>query len=256
MKNSSGQALLVVLLVLSVALTAGLSLVARTTTDVSISKKETESNKAFEAAEAGIEEALKAIEAGLSVPDFTVDSGAQVNVGITGIGSADQPVIRSLRSGESTTFWLNYFMIDSNEFPNDGINWSGSSLNICWDDDLVERVEAAVYYQENGENKVERYYAGGEDIDCDVDGFDRGLEFSVPDGLTYNIVNVRFYDTDGNKTVRFVASGDVPLPSQGTVIVSQGEVADVSRKIQVIKGWPELPGFFDFVLFSGGNLSK
>ncbi|HRR05567.1 MAG TPA: hypothetical protein P5325_02065, partial [Candidatus Woesebacteria bacterium] len=106
-ENTSGQALLIILLVLSVALTTGLALVARTTTDISISEKETASSKAFEAAEAGIEEALRAIEAGQDFPNFlTLEPGgeeAEVKVTQDPTGEVTK---RQIFPGQATTFWL------------------------------------------------------------------------------------------------------------------------------------------------------
>ena len=57
--DQPGQVLLLTLLVLSVATTVVLSLIGRATTDVAISNQIAESQRAFSAAEAGIEEMLK-----------------------------------------------------------------------------------------------------------------------------------------------------------------------------------------------------
>ncbi|MFH0863897.1 MAG: PilX N-terminal domain-containing pilus assembly protein, partial [Candidatus Gottesmanbacteria bacterium] len=63
MKNNigkqNGQILLIVLLVMVVGLTMGLSLATRSATDVKISSQLEHSSRAFAAAEAGIEAALK-----------------------------------------------------------------------------------------------------------------------------------------------------------------------------------------------------
>ncbi|MDD3532318.1 MAG: hypothetical protein PHW57_03270 [Candidatus Shapirobacteria bacterium] len=253
MKKSPGQALLVVLLVLSVALTAGLSLVARTTTDISVSQKEAESSRAFEAAEAGLEEALKKLEVGSGADfSFSLEGSADANVQFI---SADdgQLATRTLNSGETATFWLNYFSLDGETFPNDSVSWSGDRVDICWDKDEVVKIEATVYYQEGGNFKAKRYYGKTAGVSCGGD-FGQGLEILVSPGSVFNFINVRFYENLGQ--VRFLATATPNLPAQGTVIVSQGQVADVSRRLQIIRGWPELPDFFDFVLFSGANLAK
>ena len=54
-----GQALLIVLLVMTVALTVGLSVATRTIVNVRITTQEEQSQRAFSAAEAGIEETLR-----------------------------------------------------------------------------------------------------------------------------------------------------------------------------------------------------
>ena len=59
--SRQGQMLLVVVLTMIVALTVGLSVVSRTITNLRISRQSEESQRAFQAAEAGIE---KTIESG------------------------------------------------------------------------------------------------------------------------------------------------------------------------------------------------
>lgn len=257
-RSSSGQALLIVLLTLSVALTAGLSLVARTTTDVSISEDETESNRAFEAAEAGVEEALKNIEAG-NVTSFseTIDNvGANVEVEFAQISQSNQAIVRSLQPGEAATFWLNSFTLDGEAFPDSNVSWSGSNLKICWNEESLGKVEVIVYSQSGSQYSYTRYFEGDDGTNCSLSGFSFGLTIT---GLSQEdkFVNVRFYDTDSSRVVKFTAedpSGN--LPSQGTIITSSAKVSDTSRRIEVIKGWPELPDFFDFALFAGGSLTK
>ena len=56
--GNQGQALLIVLLTLSVVLTIVLSIVSRSITDISITSLEEDSQRAFNAAEAGVEQAL------------------------------------------------------------------------------------------------------------------------------------------------------------------------------------------------------
>ena len=54
----SGQALVLVMMVLSVALTVGLSIATRSTNEVKVTSSQEESARALEAAEAGLEKAL------------------------------------------------------------------------------------------------------------------------------------------------------------------------------------------------------
>src|SRR3989304_10327197 len=57
-KYSSGQALLIILLTLTVVLTVVLSVVSRSVTDISVTTYQEDAQRAFDAAEAGIERAL------------------------------------------------------------------------------------------------------------------------------------------------------------------------------------------------------
>jgi hypothetical protein len=46
------------------------------------------------------------------------------------------------------------------------------------------------------------------------------------------------------------------FPSQGIKIESVGEAGGSTRKVEVIRMHPAPPGIFDFLLYSGGDLSK
>ena len=258
--KSSGQALLIILLVLSVALTTGLALVARTTTDISISEKETASSKAFEAAEAGIEEALKAIEAGQALPGrLTLEPGGEkAEVSVTQ-DLAGEVTKRQIFPGQATTFWLNSITLDGGIFPDD-IIYGGTALAFCWSG--AENIEVAVYY-ESGGYKVARDYLnnnGGEDCSLAF-GIDNGKKvvFTLPASPATNnkFVNVRFYGGVSDVvTVAAQGVGGNSLPKQGTTIEAEATVGDVVRKISVFQGWPQVPSFFDFAVLSEKSLTK
>jgi hypothetical protein len=118
--KESGQALLIILLVMSIVLTVVLSIIARSVTDIGISKYQDSSIRAFSAAEAGVERAIIG----------TVTSGTTYNM--TEGGASFTPVITTMRStvlpdgtygfnyptdlsaGESATFWLVSHIVDAN----------------------------------------------------------------------------------------------------------------------------------------------
>jgi len=250
--SSSGQALLITLLVLAVALTAGLSLVARTITDISISEKESASSKAFEAVEAGIEEALRAIEAGEGVQEnlSLAPGGEEANISINVSEPVGELANREIYSGEATTFWLNYFLLDGEDFPNSDITYSKDKVKLCWSGPN-NNIEAAIYYQSGGD-KVKREYLSNSGGCLDLD---KGVTISsLPSGTKF--INIRFYG-NANDTVTVAMEGmGTALPQQGNLITSEATVGDVVRKVTVFQGWPVPPSFFDFALFSGGSLSK
>jgi len=265
-KSASGQALLVVLLILGVALTTGLSLVARLTTDVSISEDEVSSGQAFEAAEAGVEEALKALGAGESVPSNISLSpgGAEANVTISVEELSGEQAIKRIRSGEATTFWLNSFLLAGENFPSyeEGgetktLSYSGKEVKLCWNG--VDELEAAVYYQESGIYKVARYYLNNTTgSSCSLggeSGQEVSLNFSSLGGTAY-FINVRFYGSASDMVTVSMNGVGEELPRQGTTITSEATINDVARQIVVSRSWPVPPSFFDFALFSGGSLSK
>lgn len=258
--RSSGQILLITLLILAVALTAGLSLIARTVTDISMSGRESQSNKAFEAAEAGVEEALRALGAGEAVPGgLSLSPGGETaDVNITVSEPTGESANREIHAGEVATFWLNHFSLEGKDFPNSEINYAKSKVKVCWSGPT--NIEAAIYYYQSGKNKVERrYLSGGSDSDCLSLGLNRGATLSsLPGGASNRnkFIDVRFYGGAGDTATVAMKGVGADIPRQGNLVTSEAQVGGVARKIVVFQGWPAPPSFFDFALFSGGGLAK
>jgi Tfp pilus assembly protein PilX len=82
----SGQALVVVLLIVAVVLTLGLSIASRGVTEINVSSVENDSSKALDAAEAGVESALGAIATPGPTVKVGTNSSYQINVVTTGSG--------------------------------------------------------------------------------------------------------------------------------------------------------------------------
>lgn len=97
--RQSGQALLLILLVMSLVLTLVMSSVSRGVTDVEVSTSEEESIRAFDAAQAGIERSVVALTT--PGPSVTLDSGA------TFVTSED--VVSSVQYTDDGGDEVNYF---------------------------------------------------------------------------------------------------------------------------------------------------
>lgn len=136
--NQSGQMVILVLLVLVIALTIGLSLIARSTQNIRLSTNTELSNRAYSAAEAGIEESLRAgtttgtstpatIGNGNNLATYTTISTTQGNS--AQVFSYPNPV----EVNESIQAWLfnyDYFKNNSGALPPNGENPS-SYFNEC-----------------------------------------------------------------------------------------------------------------------------
>jgi len=139
-KASSGQVVLITLLVLTIATTVALSLISRTTTDTTITNQIEESSRAFNAAEAGVEEALKTGN-GTSGPTAIVGAaGVTYNVTVNTIGGGGATGVYEFpkKSTRDTTetFWL----VDHNdatgqisEIP----TYTAPSIGLCWSSETV-----------------------------------------------------------------------------------------------------------------------
>lgn len=102
--KSSGQALVIILLVLVVILTVGLALVSRTVTDIKLSGQTEVSNRAFNAAEAGVESVLgggSLNQSGVIVGEGTAQSKYTVQTNAVG-GTNDAFVLNQPIAKDNT----------------------------------------------------------------------------------------------------------------------------------------------------------
>lgn len=166
-ESQGGQALIVVLLTMAVALTVVLSVVARSITDVSTTTFEEDSLRAFSAAEAGVEETLKKG----SAPSATNIGNASYDVST----STNSPVQNQfvypseLYDGETATFWMashddSDFSLTCNSKPCLRVN---KVKNICWGDNSVAAgdsdapaIEVTILYDTNQQGVVNGDWSG------------------------------------------------------------------------------------------------
>ena len=275
MKNNKnkGQIVLILVLITVVGLTIGLSLISRTITDIRISSQIEQSSRAFSAAEAGIETALRGnVEIG---PTGTVSlEGASANYSVSTVGGTDANYNLSLTEvGNSQTVWL----VEHN--ADDSINESGysypvsSTLEVCFGTrpDSNGAVLVSIFYKDGTDYKMAK-----KAIDSSV----RDNGFIIADvlgnycGGQFRFRKIIMPSTDANSNTNdfnispsaillflrlqplYEASAitidpQSILPVQGRIISSIGQTATgVARKIQVYQGYPVLPSLLDFSFFT------
>lgn len=128
----SGQALLIVLLVMAVVLTIALSIVSRSVTDVTVTQKEEEAARAYSAAEAGIE---KTLLSGTAHASQSLPSGDTFSTSISSLSSASREYIVPLlmASGETTPVWFVQHDATNQLICSAGSPcFTGTGLMICW----------------------------------------------------------------------------------------------------------------------------
>jgi len=134
----SGQAVLIVLLGMAIALTTVLSILGASTTDIKLSTNESESLRAFSAAEAGIE---KSLVANSPLNGSIGNTNATYTTAVSSLAQNsiyfNYPV--NLLNGETAILWFASHV--SNSFPFlgcglvNGTNYpcySGEFMNVCW----------------------------------------------------------------------------------------------------------------------------
>ena len=263
---NSGQAVLMLVLITIVGLTIGLSLIARTVTDIRISSQIEQSSRAFSAAEAGVQNALSASvvnqSGSVNLP------GATGNYSISKLGGNSNVIDYELtHAGSSQILWLIDHK-DDRTLDETATSYSPSSnLDICWgsDDTQPPGIKISLFYNDSGTYKVAY---GAYDHDNSQNNFDSTPNFGSnfcdftyrfkktinPNGtfgipVTAKLLYMRIQpvDIDTPIAVKPYAS----IPQQANLITSVGQTdTGVVRKIQVVQGYPAIPELFDFSFFT------
>ena len=153
-KSDSGQALLIVLLGMTGILTVVLSVVSRTVTDITITSYQEDAQRAFDAAEAGIEDALltgTAVVGPVPIGEATYD----VSFANPVPDNREYKYPADLVSGESATFWFVEHDPANGKLTCAGGNCSGANrFGICWGSettltDETPAIEVTVLYDYN-----------------------------------------------------------------------------------------------------------
>lgn len=256
--NHSGQVALVVLLIMIVMLTLGVSVVQRSLFDVRLSQAEEESNRAFQAAETGVEMALSNLSGASSVD---LGDGLSYSVSVEGGGETGWVTGTSVGVGEIVSVSL------------DGASPNLNSLNVYFIDKANQDCDsnpAAI------EVVVVREVGGGEQVArsvYDVENRDNGFTLLskgdyVYQGTTFcGVAQVNLPGNSVEARIRVLYSsasvGVEPQPLGATLaeqlrtIRSEGSLeSGVTRVVQVDRYNPQTPSIFDYVLYSGGALVK
>lgn len=258
--------MLMLVLITIVGLTIGLSLISRTVTDIRISSQIEQSSRAFSAAEAGIENALRGAVVGqpgsVTLPDATG------SYSVAEIGNSTSVLEYPVTSPVNTqTLWLIDHNVDGT-LNESATSYSPSSdIDICWgtDPNITPAIILNLYYKSGTTYKVAR---GA----YDQNAASRGNYFDSVDSVgNYCSGNYRFKKTITSTTTFGLAPTDkllmlriqpvyenttiavkpyAALPLQGKVITSVGQTTTgVARKIKVTQGYNVLPSLLDFAFF-------
>lgn len=259
-----GQTLLIVVLIMVVSLTIGLSIASKTVTNLRTTTEEADSAKALSAAETGI---LQSIKTGQPVAEnsgfisnstkfsSSVDpvSGPAILVNNGNVIPQDEGADVWLISHDNSTGALIY-----------SPRWTGT-LTIYWGDSSVDlnnaalevvkitgtsaNTAAATRYgydpasrSNNLNDPLVKYGSAGTQVNYKTFYYSATIS-GVTDGLLLRIIPLY------TNTILAVA-GTTDLPSQGSVITSTGKSSNVERKIRVVQNYYSLPSqFFTYGLF-------
>jgi hypothetical protein len=276
LKKQKGQVLLIVVLVIVVASTIGLSLASRSIISLRTSTEDVESQKALSAAEAGIERAIQGLvpkENSSTIPNLSYNTKV-VNVDAAEIFLDGG---NSIPTDEGADLWLSTY--DTNPSSNYSDPQSGT-LNIYWgessaDDCKISALEVIVVFAPKNNPTIKRYAydpcggraaenkftiptksSGGESITfagtTKTFYYNATIAIPSPGGLIARIIPI-YGNATANNVFGIKMDFAVP-PLQGYQISSLGTAGEAKRNIRVFKAWPRtyLP-YLSYGLFVAKN---
>ncbi|HSW96773.1 MAG TPA: hypothetical protein VLF89_03030 [Candidatus Saccharimonadales bacterium] len=262
-ENETGQVLLITILAMVVALTVGLSVVSRSVVQIKTAKDEADSQKAFSAAEAGIEQVLKS---GSTITSQSLGNNASVNN--VSINTVQNTKILLNNGGqvvqdEGADVWLSTYPTYQNP-------WTGR-VRLYWGTASAcsEAAIEAIVISSQGSYTMTHYSydpcgsrissAGGNNFSnaLNTGGTINGvtLNYSFPIDVT-NAVLIRVIPLY-NSTIVGVAgftnateTATQYLPSQGQIITATGVSNNTQRSISYFQGYAQVPSELFYSLFS------
>ena len=265
----SGQALLIIVLVMVVALTIGLSVATRSLVNTRISTEEESSQRAFSAAEAGIERLLET--SATSLPNVSIGENTTYTATVVS-GNANQFVLNGgnpVVKGDGVDLWLS-------NYPGYTSPWSGT-ITLYWGQSdscstsppTAAAIEVVLLHGASTASPKATHYVfdpctgvgGRQDTNNftaatsgnqTVAGvsFTRNAQITIPaaePGFVARIIPLY------NSSVMAVSATSA-LPTQGRQIESTGNSGGTARKISVYQSNPKLPiELFPYTIFAPNN---
>lgn len=313
-KNQKGQLILTLILVMTVALAIGLSIVQKSLVDVSTATKVEQSSRAFSAAEAGIEKALKSTDCGAGGVNCNVaftenDSSATVSdsnliPAIAAVGTQQDPLeYPPLAKEDVAHVWLADLNSTSPSSPptcGGGIAcfYTALSIDIFWGNSNSDKAAlelTIVYFGTDPVDGVSKYLSLKKYYDhalatrspannfepienCSVGGNkpettdaykakygDNSYQCKVSlSGLPAGLILMRarlLYNTQ-SQPFAVQPPSDVKcgpacsIPPQARVLVSSGVSGETQRKVKLFQLNKVVPPYFDYAIFSAGEINK
>ena len=296
LKSQSGQILIIFLLILVIGLAIILSIASRAITDLRVSTTSEESSRAYFAAEAGVEEALKRISTeGVAVTGGSIDLGqSEVNYSVDTVSlGVDQAFVfpNELAKDDvaQIVFLSNFDILSSSAYGDLG----EEKLILYWGKDNVNpnnttvpgitpALEFTIVYYTGTEFKLVKYafdsaartnsFCGSVQIAplgtpfLSKFRFRREIKFRTGEGspcddkiTTGKLVlgRIKLLYNDEPHPVAIAPESGKTLPGQVKEIIATGKTdSGVTRKLKVTRLHPSLPGLFDWVFFSGQSINK
>ena len=249
-RQQAGQIGIVILMLMAVILTIGISLSQRTIQEQDIAIIQDESTRVFNAAESGLEQALFQV----SVEDFTGTGSLDldgINVDYETNGSATFDM--NLSSGKAVTIPLNV-----SSPTNVTVRW-WDQIEDCGTSNPPAAVLASIYTANNVRHFGFDPCASSRNnnllIVNKLASVDEGCNYKVDIPVAVNDILIRVKPVFNNSKFN-INSNAIDLAQYNILSSAQNNLDDIVRTLNVKRSLLSAPGFMDYALVSGNDLIK
>ncbi len=256
--HQRGQVGIIILLIVVVMSTIGISVASRSSTDVTLSKSTEDANRAFDAAESGAEKALSdtsALDATNSNPvSGSINSIPNLSIDYTVNKLTTLAAV--VEEGFSASLDVR------------GVRGGGGNLDINWalEKSCATATPASLIitvYSLPGTSPLYRKIYAGACIHNPDDGFTiagagvSGYFRHVLVPLVNTDMLVRIRPVYAQTSLRVVSVGwTLPVQQFQVTSTAQSALNKETKALQVDRSLPAAPSLFDFTLFAGGTISN
>ncbi|MBP7832500.1 MAG: hypothetical protein KA035_01890 [Candidatus Levybacteria bacterium] len=274
-QGSSGQILLIVVVVMVVALTIGLSVASRTITNLKLSKQNEDAQKAFQAASAGIDRYINqgncAINPAACDPTSQTLTSSQFDTKVTEV----QGTTLLLNNGSPVDqdrgidVWLaNYPNYTNPYYPSSSgtisIYWGVAGQTNCTANagnatapaiqvvlltgTTTSPVLTKYLYDtcpaRKADNKFNNVYSTSAGYNIGGSTFFHKADITLSSGLIMKVIPIY-------NSAKIAVTGANAFPPQGKIIESVGTAGDTKRKIIYYESYPQIPNeIFPYAILS------
>lgn len=261
--NQDGQILLIVVLTMVIVLTVGLSIASRIVTELKLSKQNEESQRAFQAAEAGIEQTLSKgtnISEPVSLGNnasftttFTIDNGSAI------VLNNGQEVDQAVGADVWLSDYPEYSSPMGGGLPvNVTVYWGSPSQTSCLSssgDLSIPALEIVLLQGSVATPSIQKYILEGSGCSRIAGAssgtpgtftvkstqFSNSASLSFTNGLIMKVIPIFNSSLVGFQVQIPPSPSGTIFPAQGSVITSIGNSGDTVRKVVYYKSYPQLP---------------
>lgn len=248
---------MIVVLVMVTALTIGLSVTARTITNIRTSQEAENSEKAFSAAEAGIEQSLTS---GSNVTgNFT--NNASYTTTVSNVSGVEFPLNNGIPvlKDDSLDLWLSTYPTYANQWSGTFTLYWGNTGDVCTGSEAsntMAALEVIVMHGSRANPVVTRYALDP----CSQRSLSNNFEFvpsgggvvsgksypyrrtiTVASGMFVRIIPLYAPVAMGIRGCDAANTTCLALPSQGTVVEAVGTADNTQRKLISYRRYPKIP---------------